>query len=87
MPGVSMSLQYLRMGAAPACHSQRRCDHQNPPTPGLEMSSGVSDFAWCRRWYAAHDSGEPEPLSMAKNVNTLRTAGCRRSDLCAMARW
>ena len=47
--GVSMSLQYFETGAAPACQSQRRCDHQKPPMRGLEMSSGVSDFAWCSR--------------------------------------
>ena len=46
-----------------------------PPTRGLEMSSGVSDFAWCMRWYAAHDSGDPDPFISAKNVKMLRTTG------------
>ena len=84
---MSISLQYFEMGAEPACHSQRRCDHQKPPTRGLEMSSGVSDFAWCKRWYAAHDSGDPDPFISAKNVRMLRTTGCSFTDLCAIARW
>src|SRR6185312_16300169 len=85
--GLSRSLQYFEIGAEPACQSQRRCDHQKPPTRGLETSSGVSDFAWWSRWLAAHESGDPEPFSMQKNVSTFRTTGCSLTDLCAMPRW
>src|SRR4051812_7238588 len=38
-------------------NSHPQCPYQNPSTTGEWTSSGVSEWAWCSRWWTTHHSG------------------------------